>query len=218
MIRRDSAGTSLVEVVVGMSIFAVVAALAVQAQVAITKGATQTMVRGDRVAAVRLAQLSLEGQVRSAEALVADTTSPTAVAAGCAVLGTSTATSTPASCARVTLPVAAGTRRCVQWQVLPDASATGTALLRTRDWSPTWGTDGDIEAWRTVAKGLATPSASAPPFTVVTAANGKPQLTVQLTAADPDGRLGASAVATTLTPRNLLYVSSTPTACTGAAP
>ncbi len=208
--RPDSRGSTTIEVVTALSIFSLLALLAVRGHIAVAQGAGRAARSADRVAAVRLAEYTLASQLRSADAVSADATG-TAGAAGCTAWGTGT------TCVRVSTQYA-GRTRCAQWQVLPDPAAAGTALLRTRGYSPTWSTDGDVEAWRVPARGLVPPTAPAPPFTVTTAGTGgTPVLRVRLAAADPDRLLGPAVVATTLAPRNLLYRSASST-CSGAAP
>jgi Tfp pilus assembly protein PilE len=208
--RKDSRGSTTIELVVALSVFSVLALLAARSHIAVAQGAGRVARSADRVAAVRLAEYTLEGQLRSGDAVTADTTG-TAGAAGCATAGSGT------TCVRVSTQYG-GRTRCAQWQVLPDPAAAGRAYLRTRGYSPTWSTDGDVEAWRVPARGLVLPTAAAPPFTVTTAGTGgKPVLQVRLAADDPDGLLGRAVVATTLTPRNLLYRTAS-TTCSGAAP
>ena len=208
--HRDSRGSTTMEVLVALSVFSVLAVLAARSQISVAQSAGRAAKDADRGAAVRLAEYTLEGQLRSADAVVSDTTG-TAAAAGCATLGSGT------SCVRVSSRYGGGTR-CMQWQVLADSAASGTALLRTRGYSPTWSTDNDIDPWRIPARGLALPTSAAPPFTVTTAGTGgSTVLSVRLVAPDPAGVLGPSVVATTLTPRNLVYRAAS-TTCSGAAP
>jgi type II secretory pathway pseudopilin PulG len=208
--RHGSRGATTVELVVAMTIFSLLALMAARNHIALADSAGRAARSTERVAAVRLAAYSLEGQVRSGDAAMADTTG-TAAAAGCSASGNS------AMCLRVSSRYA-GQTRCRQWQVLPDPAAAGTAYLRTRGYSPAWSTDGDVEAWRVAARGLVPATSTAQPFTLTTPAGGlTPVVQVRLVAADPDPRIGPAVVATTVTPRNLLYGLPS-TACSGAAP
>jgi Tfp pilus assembly protein PilE len=208
--RRRDRGSTLVELVVGMCLFAVLAAVATRTHVSVAQETGRAARAADRATAVRHAQYTIENQLRSADYLDVDT-SGTAAAAGC----TSTAAGT--SCVRVASQYS-GTARCVQWQVLPDPAAPTTAYLRTRGYSPTWASDADIEGWRVPARGLELPTAASQPFAVTTAGTGGTKvLTVRLVADDPDRRTGAAVATATLTPRTLAYRPAS-TLCSGSAP
>jgi prepilin-type N-terminal cleavage/methylation domain-containing protein len=202
---RDDDGMTLVELVVAMAVFGLLALVATRAQIAVARDTTRTLLSAQEVSAVRLAVDTLDRQARSAVSLADDS-----ALAGCGGLGAGT------TCLRLST-VFQDRDRCAQWQVLADASAPGTAYLRTRGYSPSWATDGDVEPWRTLARGLRTPTAAAPPFVVAPLTGGVPTLTIEITAPDPASRGGLATISTSLTPRPLLYGTPS-TACSGAAP
>jgi prepilin-type N-terminal cleavage/methylation domain-containing protein len=202
--RRDD-GLTLVELVVAMAVFGLLATVATRAEIAVVRDTARTMRSGQEVGDVRLSVDTLDRQVRSAVALFSD-----ASAAGCTALGAGT------TCLRVST-IFQNQPRCEQWQVLADASAPGTAYLRTRRYSPTWATDGQVDGWQTLARGLTAPTGSTPPFVVTTPAGGGPTLAVAITAPDPASPGGLATISTSLTPRPLLYASASST-CSGAAP
>jgi prepilin-type N-terminal cleavage/methylation domain-containing protein len=202
---RPDDGMTLVEVVVAVAVFGVLALVATRTEIAVVQDTARTMLSGQEVAAVRLSVDTLDRQVRSGVALLND-----ASAAGCAALGAGT------NCLRVST-VFQNRSRCAQWQMLADPSAPGTSYLRTREYSPTWTTDGDVEPWRTLARGLRTPTTSSPPFVVTPLTGGGTTLAVEITAPDPASRGGPATISTSLTPRPLLYGTPSST-CSGAAP
>jgi prepilin-type N-terminal cleavage/methylation domain-containing protein len=202
---RPDDGMTLVELVVAIAVLGTLALVATRAEIAVVQDTARTMLSGQETAAVRLSVDTLDRQVRSGVGLLSD-----ASAAGCATLGAGT------NCLRVST-VFQNRARCAQWQMLADSAAPGTAYLRTREYSPTWTTDGDVEPWRTLARGLRTPTASSPPFVLTPFTGGGMTLNVEITGPDPASRGGLATISTSLTPRPLLYGTPSST-CSGAAP
>jgi prepilin-type N-terminal cleavage/methylation domain-containing protein len=158
MRRADESGLTLPELLVVMLVFGLVAALATQATVMLASSVRSTQGTANATAQVRFALSSIERQVRSGDVLF----SPAGEAGtgSCQAYGT-----TAGSCMRV-YTHANGSGTCVQWQVIPDSTDPSSAVMRTRTFSPAWQTDGTIQAWQVVARGLQLPSATAPPFTL----------------------------------------------------
>lgn len=183
MPEQADAGLTLIELLVSMTIFTVVAALSTQGTLMIAESVRRNTSTTQSIAEVRLALGSIEREVRSGNA-VFNPVDEAAENAACQTYGL-----TGGSCLRVNTQVN-GVRRCVQWQVMPDSGAAGPALLRTRTYSPAWQTDGDLGTWRTAARRLQLPTTASPPFqrpdastaygtrlidvTLIAAGNGRP--------------------------------------------
>jgi len=197
--ERNDSGMTLIELLVAMTVLAVVAAISTRATIMIARSVTTATQSADAVGEVRLALGSIERQVRSGNVMFSPAGEPTSQ--GCQVYGTN-----GGSCMRVYTQVA-GVRRCVQWQVLAASGATGRAFMRTRSFSPAWDTDGDVGSWRTVARGLQLPSASSPPFVLQGGSTMYSSRLLDVAFVVPDPRGGGRTVtlASSLSGRNTTY-------------
>jgi hypothetical protein len=92
-----------------------------------------------------------------------------------------------------------GDQRCVQWQVYNGA-------LRTRSWSTTWQTDGNVTAWGVIARGLQN-TAATPPFTLQGGATafGSRLVDIDLLVKDATSSGNVLEVKTSLSGRNTQY-------------
>lgn len=198
--ERAEAGTTLVELLVTMVVLTFVAALSAQVTITVARGLTETRSFAEAVSAVRLGLGSMERQVRSGDVLF----NPVSEAGNdpqCVAYG-----SYAGSCMRVYTQVD-GVKRCVQWQIVADAATPGTALMRTRSFSPSWQLDGDIGGWRTVTGGLRTPSAASPPFTLSSlgSAYSNRLLEVELVSLDASRTSRTTTISTALSGRGTVY-------------
>lgn len=135
--RRGDKGTTLVELLISMTIFSLALAMVYSVLITVQRQTKDQTSRADSVGNARLALQQIDRQVRSGNVLY-----------------------NPAS---ETLPLsmrvytqANGDQRCVQWQVFD-------GKLRSRSWSPTWITDGQVSAWAIVAHDVVNTTAT-PPF------------------------------------------------------
>jgi len=135
--RRGDKGTTLVELLISMTIFSLALAMVYSVLITVQRQTKDQTSRADSVGNARLALQQIDRQVRSGNVLY-----------------------NPAS---ETLPLsmrvytqANGDQRCVQWQVF-------NGKLRSRSWSPTWTTDGQVSAWAIVAHDVVNTTAT-PPF------------------------------------------------------
>ncbi len=134
--RRD-AGVTIFELLVVMSIFAVVMALCFKVLTTVQKQTGDNLSQAEAVETARLGLANIDRQIRSAETLWAPTSSaPMSLRAYIAV---------------------AGPPRCLQFEVTP------TGELRSRTWTST----GAVSGWRTLATGLVNNGTTARPFEVV---------------------------------------------------
>jgi prepilin-type N-terminal cleavage/methylation domain-containing protein len=197
---RDDAGVTLIELLVVMAVFGLVAVLSTQATIMIARSVSATRARAETTSQVRLALNSVERQIRSGNVLFNPAEEATTTA-GCQAFG-----ATGGSCMRVYTQLG-GIRRCVQWQVIPDASASGLAMLRTRSFSPAWQSDSDVSAWRIAARGLQLPSAANPPFVRedLSTTYGSRLLNVTFVASDPQGSGHAVTLTSSMAGRNTTY-------------
>jgi prepilin-type N-terminal cleavage/methylation domain-containing protein len=154
---RSDEGVSLPELLVTMAIFSLVMSIVFTAMIAIQRQTKEVEGTAAAASQVRAGLAQIDKQVRSGNVLYSPADEPAGVPS-CQSSGTS------GTCMRVYTQTN-GTQRCVQWQVIADASRPGTSLLRSRAWTPTWTTDGNVSAWGTVARGLVT-SPSVMPFTL----------------------------------------------------
>ena len=125
---RGDQGVTLVEMLISMTIFAVVLAITYSILITIQLQTRDETARADSVGDARIALQQIDRQVRSGNVLY----NP----------ANETALGFPMSMRIYTQ--ANGEQRCVQWQVF-----NGT--LRSRSWSPTWQTDGLVSDWGVVA-------------------------------------------------------------------
>ena len=150
---------TLVELLVTMVILTFVLSLSAQVTITIARSMTEARTYTDSLSAVRQGLGSMERQVRSGDVLF-NPVSEAAITPQCVAYG-----SYAGSCMRVYTQVD-GVKRRVQWQIIADGAVPGTALMRTRSFSPSWAVDADIGTWWTVAAGLTPPVAGSPPFTL----------------------------------------------------
>ena len=150
-------GTSLVELLVSMTLFATAMALIMGAALEVLRVTKDTEGASAAVQGTRQALAMIDRQVRSGNVLF----SPADEAlhnSSCQDLG-----ALQGSCMRI-FTQSNGSEKCVQWQVAPAADATYE--LRMRSWSPTWQTTGGVSDWMVVAGGLSEPTTTNAPFTL----------------------------------------------------
>lgn len=130
-------GTTLVEILISMTIFSLALAMVYSVLITVQRQTKDQTSRADSVGNARLALQQIDRQVRSGNVLY------------------NPATETLPLSMRV-YTQANGDQRCVQWQVY-------NGKLRSRSWSPTWTTDGQVSAWTVVAHDVVN-TAATPPF------------------------------------------------------
>jgi Tfp pilus assembly protein PilX len=196
--RHIDHGYSLVEAAVAMLVAGVLVALATHATILIARSLSTTTARTEALSQARAAVNSMEHDVRSARVLLNPAAEPT-LSPGCQGFGTSAG-----SCLRVDT-LTNGVRRCVEWQLVP--SPGGSALLRTRSFSPTWQTDADVQPWRTVAGNLEPASADTAPFTLQGASTVFSNRLLNIRLAVHPARQGGAALtlSSSLSGRNIIY-------------
>ena len=148
-------GFTMIELLIVMAIFSGIIAIATGVILTVQKQTVEVQQRVDAVGEARLAIAQIDRQVRSGNVLY-NPTSETATAA------------TPYSMRIYTQ--ANGDERCVQWRVKALATGATASALETRSWTPTWQSDGQVTAWRTVARGLLNVPKAVTPFSLY--ANG----------------------------------------------
>ncbi len=155
--RSREEGLTLVELLVSMVIFGVALSVVYPAVLLVQRQVGDVAGSAEAASQVRLALAQIDRQVRSGNVLYSPEDEKDHVPSCESVDGSQAGT-----CMRV-YTQADGVRRCVQWQVLPDVTAPGTDLLRSRSWRPNWTTEGGVSDWSTVARGLV-PDPSVAPF------------------------------------------------------
>ena len=135
--ERSDAGTTLVELIISMTIFSLALAMVYGVLITVQRQTKDATSRADSVGNARLALQQIDRQVRSGN-----------------VLYNPASESLPLSMRVYTQ--ANGDQRCVQWQVW-------NGKLRTRSWSTTWQTDGQVSEWGVVARDVVNTTAT-PPF------------------------------------------------------
>lgn len=130
-------GTTLVELLISMTIFSLALAMVYSVLITVQRQTKDQTSRADSVGNARLALAQIDRQVRSGNVLY------------------NPATETLPLSMRV-YTQANGAQRCVQWQVYG-------GKLRSRSWSPTWQTDGQVSGWAVVAHDVVNTTAT-PPF------------------------------------------------------
>lgn len=123
-------GFTLVELLVAMVVMTLVLALSFTVITKIISTTKSSQARSNAVDEARLGVEQLERQIRSGNVLYAPTYD-----------------STNKLWLLQVYTQVNGNQRCVQWKV----DTTG-ATLQFRSWSPTWQQDGDVTAWRIVAR------------------------------------------------------------------
>ncbi len=163
-----------------MTIFSIVLSATYAVLITVQRQARDTTARADAVGDARIALQQIDQQVRSGNVLYNPTTEP---------LPLSMRVYTQAN----------GLQRCVQWQV-------SGAVLRSRSWSPTWQTDGQVSAWSTVSRNVVNTSVT-PPFALQggSTAYGSRLIDVNLLIKSPDAKGAPIAVTSSLSGRNTAY-------------
>lgn len=200
----------MVELAVTLAGLAVVGLMAVQAHVQLARGTAEVVQSAEATAAARMAIDNLERQIRSGNVLLTSTSGPAET--GCVALGAS-----GAACLRVYTQLN-GRPRCAEWRLTADPSTPGTGWLRSRSYSPSWTTDGDVSGWQLATRGLVVPDAANPPFQIrAGSAYGARLLDVRIAVADSgrDGR--TTTVTTALNGRNTTY-GYNPSVCADGPP
>ncbi len=178
--RGDDSGLTLIELLVSMALFSGVLAAVYGVLISVQRQSSDLQARETSVGNARLALEQMDRQIRSGNVLYDPATE---------ALPLSMRVYTQAD----------GDARCVQWQV--EAS---TRTLRSRAWSSTWVTDGDVGAWSVVARGLVNTTS---PFTLQ---GGSTQYSsrlvdIKLLVTDPKAGGRPIEVQTSLSGRNTQY-------------
>ena len=178
--RRDETGTTLVEILISMTIFSLALAMVYSVLITVQRQTTDQTSRADSVGNARLALQQMDRQVRSGNVLYNPATE---------ALPLSMRVYTQAN----------GDQRCVQWQV-------DNTKLRTRSWSTTWLTDGQVSAWAVVAHDVVN-TAAAPPFALQggSTAYGSRLIDITLLVKSPTADGGPVNVTSSLSGRNTAY-------------
>lgn len=141
----DEAGFTLVELLVAMTIFAVVLSMIFAILINVTRYTKDNLARTRAVDQARIGLMQIDREVRSGN-VISDPAAETAAASGVA----------PYYSLRVYTQTD-GVYQCVQWRVrFPAGSAFG--LLEYRSWQPSWQTTGGVSAWSTVARDVVQPT------------------------------------------------------------
>ena len=141
-------GMTLIELLVSMTAFSLVIATLTGALIAVMTTTRAATDRADAQFELRQGLADITKQIRSGNVLFSPKDEPLNVLSCKA-----SATDDSGTCMRI-FTQTNRIPRCVQWQVLQVTAADGGAVLRTRTWSPDWGTDGDVSSWSTVARNL----------------------------------------------------------------
>lgn len=178
--RGRDAGTTLVEILISMTIFAVALAIVYSVLITVQQQTKDQTSRADAVGNARLALQQIDRQVRSGNVLY------------------NPATETLPLSMRI-YTQANGEQRCVQWQVY-------NGVLRSRSWSPTWLTDGQVSDWTVVARDVVNTTVS-PPFALQggSTAYGSRLADVTLLVKSPTARGKPINVTSSLSGRNTAY-------------
>lgn len=140
-------GLTLVELLVTMIVFSIAIVMVYSALLLVQEKVQDVETASEVTSQARHALAQIDRQVRSGNVLLSPADEP-AQLPSC----TSSA-SNSGTCMRV-YTQANGTQRCVQWQLLADPAAPGTAHLRSRSWQTDWQVTGVVSGWSTVARGL----------------------------------------------------------------
>jgi prepilin-type N-terminal cleavage/methylation domain-containing protein len=181
--RHPDGGVTLVEVLVSTVVFAIAISLTVSVLITISRQTRDNLARSDSVDSARIGLSQIDRLVRSGNLFYDPATS-----GGMSVL---------------VFTQANGERQCAEWRVQADGQ------LRSRSWSPTWQTDGQVSGWTTFARNLVNNAAgytATPAFTLTTTGrDSQSVLNVRLLVKNPDGGGDPVEVATTLSGRNTLF-------------
>jgi prepilin-type N-terminal cleavage/methylation domain-containing protein len=196
-------GYTLIEMLVVLIVFGLAISIVYTGLLRTQKLTADLQGSADANSEVRQALAQIDRQVRSGNVLYSPANEP-------AILSSCTATGAYAgSCMRV-FTQSNGADRCVQWQVLADPDHPGSSLLRSRNWSPSWQTDGSYTAWATQARGLVSPP-STQPFTLSgatalsTTNYGSRLLDIRFEAKDPRRPSAPVVISASLSGRNTNY-------------
>jgi type II secretory pathway component PulJ len=151
---RSEEGTTLIELLVTMAMFAVILIVAYSVLFMVQTQTSTNLRVSDAVGQAKLALAQIDRQVRSGNVLYSPAGESTAGCTGAPVAPSTTPNA--GNCMRV-YTQANGDERCVQWEVVG-------GVLKSRSWSTTWQTDGQVTEWRTVARGIVNVATSQPPF------------------------------------------------------
>lgn len=173
-------GTTLVELLISMTIFSLALAMVYSVLITVQRQTKDQTSRADAVGNARLALAQIDRQVRSGNVLY------------------NPATETLPLSMRV-YTQANGAQRCVQWQVFG-------GKLRSRSWSPTWQTDGQVSGWAVVAHDVVNTTAT-PPFALQggTTAYGSRLIDIALLVKSPTSGGKNINVTSSLSGRNTAY-------------
>ena len=178
---------TLVEVLVSMTIFAVVLTLAYAALISVSRQTADTTARSDAVDEARLGLAHMDRQIRSGNVLY-----------------------DPAQEAALGFPMsmriytqANAENKCVQWQITD-------GVLQMRSWSPDWPAAGSTKTdWQVIARDVVNdPSDPADrPFVLTSGVTSYAPRSVDvlLRVVSPKARGGLVEVTTSLTGRNTIY-------------
>ena len=194
---RDDSGTTLIELLVSMSIFALCMTVVFGAVILVVRKSTDVQTSADAESQLRLALAQIDRQVRSGNVLFspADESTPSC---------TGDATTNSGTCMRI-FTQSNGIEKCVQWQVIDDPAHSGTKMLRSRSWATTWQTTGNLTGWSTVARGL-TISSGHNPFTLEGATTPYKERLLDVRLEAYDARRGTSdVIESSLSGRNTSY-------------
>jgi len=156
-LARDG-GFTLIEISIAIGLLGTVLAMAFGALISFQNAIGKSDTRSQSNDQARLAVLQIDRQVRSGNVLY----NPAAEGANAGTNPDGTAI--PTGFAMRIYTQSNAVERCVQWRLL------NTYDLQKRAWSPSWGTDGQVSGWRTVAQNIVNLTSS-PPFALDTNAN-----------------------------------------------
>lgn len=181
-VRLDERGLTLIELLVSMALFTGLLTAVYGVLINVQRQSVDVQARENSVGNARLALEQMDRQIRSGNVFFDPND-----ATDSDYLPMSLRVYTQAN----------GDERCVQWQVL-----AGT--LRTRAWSTTWQTDGNITPWSNVARGLVNTSS---PFVLQGGSTpyGSRLLDITLLVKDPKSKGQPVEVRTSLSGRNTQY-------------
>lgn len=179
-LRSVEDGLTLIELLVTMMLFTLIMAGIYGVLINVQRQSRDMAGREETVGNARLATQQMDRQIRSGN-----------------VLYDPAAETLPLSMRVYTQ--ANGDQRCVQWQVYNGA-------LRTRSWSTTWLTDGNVTSWGTIARNLRNTTAT-PPFSLQGGATafGSRLVDIDLLVKDPTSSGNVLQVKTSLSGRNTQY-------------
>ncbi|GEA88807.1 PulJ/GspJ family protein [Cellulomonas cellasea] len=206
--RRGDEGWTLVELMVSMTIFAVLLTIVFSILISVSTQTRDNLARNRAVEEARLGLMQIDRQVRSGN-VISDPAAETIAGSGVA----------PYYSLRVHTQTD-GVYQCVQWRVIyPAGSEFGD--LEYRSWRPDWQAVGGVEDWRVVAHNVVKPTGTGfvesdpttwPPFYVdpssaAQASSEAQTIRVTLRLKDPAQRASSkpASVTSVLTGRNTVF-------------